>query len=40
MKMANMDAMFDFMFTNPVDDHGVSAQDISTYFFNFLDFIM
>ncbi|PVD25771.1 hypothetical protein C0Q70_13431 [Pomacea canaliculata] len=25
MKMANMDAMFDFMFTNPVDDHGVGG---------------
>ena len=24
MKMANMDAVFDFMFTNPVDEHGVS----------------
>ena len=24
MKMANMDAAFDFMFTNPKDDGGVS----------------
>ena len=24
MKMANMDAAFDFMFTNPRDEHGVS----------------
>ena len=26
MKMANMDAVFDFMFTNPRDKNGVSIQ--------------
>lgn len=25
VKMANMDTMFDFMFTSPKDSHGVSS---------------
>lgn len=30
MKMANMDSAFDFMFTNPKDERGVSNAFITT----------
>ena len=31
MKMANMDAVLDFMFTNPRDEHGVSSSSSSAH---------
>lgn len=31
MKMANMDAVLDFMFTNPRDAHGVSISPSSAH---------
>ena len=37
MKMANMDSAFDFMFTNPKDDKGVSIQSSN---FNVCDYII
>ena len=33
MKMANMDSAFDFMFTNPKDDTGVSINKRYNTFF-------
>lgn len=35
MKMANMDSAFDFMFTNPKNDRGVSDVCINELMFNY-----
>lgn len=32
LKMANLDAVFDFIFTSPVDENGVSFCPIFTFF--------